>query len=172
MFINFIKELSVKKLLKSSLHNVKPTSLNHAIVTVGILIDGTYFEFIEELIEEFVANGIDRNNLKVLVYKDKIKKNEISLFPTFARKEINWNGQFDIDFVTDFSKTPFDLLVSYYDLEKTPLLLFTHSSKAHFKVGFSSVDKRVNHLMINTTVENFQVFTHELFRYLKILNKL
>jgi len=66
----------------------------------------------------------------------------------------------------------FDLLISYYDVEKAILLTITHNSKAQFKVGFSSVDKRLNHLMINTNAENYKVFTHELFRYLKILNKI
>ena len=79
---------------------------------------------------------------------------------------------FDLDIVTAFNNSTFDLLVSYYDIEKTPLILLTHQSKALLKVGFSSVDKRLNHLMINTMVENYKVFTHELFRYLKILKKI
>ena len=66
----------------------------------------------------------------------------------------------------------FDLLISYYDVEKAILLKITSNSKAVFKIGFSSVDKRLNHLMINTNADNYQVFTHELFRYLRILNKL
>ena len=172
MFIKFIKELSVKKILKSSLHNVKPTTLEHTIATVGILIDGTYFEFVDQLIHEFVNLGIEKENVKILVFKDKLKKNEILTFPTFTSKEMSWNGHFQQDYITEFTNTPFDLLVSYYDLEKTALLLTTHRSKAFFKVGFSLVDKRLNHLMINTTVENYKVFTHELFRYLKILNKI
>ena len=172
MFIKFIKEFSVKKILKSSLHNVTPTILENPIQTIGILTDGNYFENTEQLIQEFVQNGMDKNKIKTLVFKDKIKKNEVNLFPTFTSKNMNWNGHFDSDYVTEFINTPFDLLVSYYDFEKTPLLLITHQSKALFKVGFSSIDKRLNHLMINTTVENYKVFAHESFRYLKILNKL
>ena len=71
----------------------------------------------------------------------------------------------------DFINEKFDLLISYYDVEKAILLKITHNSKAQFKVGFSSVDKRLNHLMINTNAENYKVFVHELFRYLKILNR-
>jgi hypothetical protein len=48
-----------------------------------------------------------------------------------------------------------------------------HSSiKGEFKVGFTAIDKRLNDLMINTNAENYIVFTHEIFEYLKILNKL
>jgi len=72
----------------------------------------------------------------------------------------------------NFTNTNFDLLLSYYDVEKAPLLLITHLSKASFKVGFASVDKRLNHFMIDTNAENYKVFMEELFKYLKILNKL
>jgi len=44
-------------------------------------------------------------------------------------------------------------------------------SQAKFKVGFDTVDKRVNHFIIKTLVEDFNEFVLELFKYLKILNK-
>jgi len=64
------------------------------------------------------------------------------------------------------------MLISYYDIEKAALLLVTQRTNANFKVGFSTIDKRLNHFMINTVAENYTVFTNELFRYLKILNKI
>jgi hypothetical protein len=64
------------------------------------------------------------------------------------------------------------MLISYYDFEKAPLMIITQQSKASFKVGFSTIDKRLNHFMIDTNVEKQEVFTNELFRYLKILNKI
>jgi len=45
-------------------------------------------------------------------------------------------------------------------------------SKAKFKVGFASVSKKLNHFMIGTHAEDHEVFMSELFKYLKILNKL
>lgn len=172
MFIKYIKEISIKKILKSSLHNVKPSVATAPIQTIGILIDESYFYDKEQLKQELVLNGIKENNIKMIVFKDKIKKNETFSDPTFSNKEMNWKGDLLPDFVTEFTKTPFDMLISYYDTEKAPLLLTTHHSKALFKVGFSTVDKRLNHLMINTNAENYKVFVHELFRYLKILNKI
>lgn len=172
MFIKYIKELSVKKILKSSLHNVTPSSLTTPIQTVGILADESYFQDKEQLIKEIVANGIKESNIKMIVFKDKIKKNEVFTQPTFSNKNMSWKGDLSPDFIVEFTETPFDMLISYYDTEKAPLLLITHHSKALFKAGFSTVDKRLNHLMINTNAENYKVFVHELFRYLKILNKI
>jgi hypothetical protein len=47
--------------------------------------------------------------------------------------------------VNDFINKEFDLLISYYNIEKTILLQLKL-----FKVGFSSIDKRLNHFMIQT----------------------
>jgi hypothetical protein len=74
--------------------------------------------------------------------------------------------------VTNFTEQHFDLLISYYDVQKPALLLVTKSSKAKFKVGFQTIDKRVNHLSINSIAENYSEFISELFKYLKILKKI
>ena len=172
MFIKLIKELSLKKILKSTLKPVKPTVLSSKIKTVGVLVDESYFSQKEELVNELIKGGIARDAIKLLVYRDKVKKNETFQVSTFSNKDMDWKGDFTPKFVNEFIETPFDLLISYYDLEKAPLLLVTHHSKALFRVGFSTVDKRLHHLMINTNAENHIVFVHELLRYLKILNKI
>jgi hypothetical protein len=172
MFLNYIKDFSVKKILKNSLHNVKSSSLSTTIQTVGLLIDASYFSEKEALINELIANGIAADNIKVIVYKDKFKKSDAHPYPTFGAKHLNWKGEITDSQVNDFVNENFDLLINYYDVEKAILMVATHNSKALFKVGFSSIDKRLNHLMINTSAENYKVFIHELFRYLKILNKL
>lgn len=172
MFLNYIKDFFAKKILKNSLHNVKSSASINSIQTVGLLIDENYFFEKEALVKELVANGILQNNIKVIVYRDKLKKNEVYSQPTFCAKNLNWRAEIMNPIVVDFVNHKFDLLINYYDTEKAILLTITHNSKAQFKVGFTSIDKRLNHLMINTNAENFKVFIHELFRYLKILNKI
>ena len=172
MFINYIKKIFLKKILKKSLHNVKPCSLTTPIQTVGLLVDESYFSDKEALIKELVAGGIQKDNIKTIVFKDKIKKNEFFSHATFSNKDVSWKGNIEKVFVSEFINTPFDMLISYYDIEKAPLLLVTNHAKALFKVGFSAVDKRLNHLMIDTNAENHKVFVHELIKYLKILSKI
>ena len=172
MFLNYIKNYFLIKILKNNLHNVKTSSSIASIQTVGLLIDESYFFEKEALVNDLKANGILESNIKIIVYKDKWKKNEVYSRPTFGIKHLNWNAQINNPEVNDFITEKFDLLISYYDVEKAFLIKITHSSKALFKVGFSSVDKRLNHLIINTNAENHTVFVHELFRYLKILNKI
>lgn len=172
MFLNYIKELSVKKTVKNSLLTVKNSIESGTITSIGLLIDESYFAEINLLVNELSSNGILANNIEVIVYRDRLKKNKNISQATFSSKDLNWNGTIDNVAVNDFVNKEFDLLISYYDVEKAILLVLTNESKARFKVGFSSIDKRLNDLMINTNAENYKVFTHELFRYLKILNKI
>lgn len=172
MFLNYLKDYFLKRILKNSLQNVKSISSSVSIQTVGVLIDESYFFKKEGLIEELISNGIDENDIKIIVYRDSLKKNEEYSQPTFSIKHLSWKAEITNPTVNDFINEKFDLLISYYDVERAILLNITHNSKALFKVGFSSVDKKLNHLMINTHTENYKVFVHELFRYLKILNKI
>jgi len=172
MFLNYIKNYFLLNFLKNNIHNTNVNKEISTIQTIGLLIDESYFSEKEALIAEIIANGIFKNNIKIIVYTDKWKKNETYSYPTFGIKHLNWNIQITEPTVREFIKEKFDLLISYYDVEKAFLKKVTNHSSAQFKVGFSSVDKKLNHLMINTNVENHTVFVHELFRYLKILNKI
>ncbi len=172
MFLNYFKDFSTKKIVKKSLSNVKHTASDNVIKTVGIIFDETYFYEREALVSELIRNGITEDHIKVLVFKDKIKKNEVFDDPVFSHRDLSWRGTVDKKEVKEFVAEPFDLLINYYDTEKAALLLVSHLSKASFKVGFASIDKRLNHFLINTNAENYKVFMDELFKYLKILNKL
>lgn len=172
MFLNFLKNFFLKRKLKNSVFNVNSSFSDEKINTVGIIVDESYFSEKENLIKELIKNDVNQNNIKLLIYKDKFKKNEVMRFPSFSMKNISWSGEIEQPETIDFLSKPFDMLISYYDIEKVPLLLATQQSKAVFKVGFSTIDKRLNHFMINTNAENFQVFSSELFKYLKILNKI
>ena len=172
MFLNHIKEFSLKRILKKSFPNVNSNINVTSIKSVGLLIDESYFEHKADLINELILNGFEKDNIKVLVFKDKINKNNVFNYPTFNNKQINLSGKFTENVIIDFIQEKFDLLISYYDAEKISLLLITNRSKASFKVGFSSIDKRCNNLMITTNTKNYKIFVLEMFKYLKILKKI
>ncbi|MFV8369391.1 DUF6913 domain-containing protein [Flavobacterium sp. LB2R40] len=172
MFLNYIKNFFVKKTLKNSLQNLKSNASTAAIHTVGLVVDATDFVKIELLIKELSSFGIVPESIKTIVYNGKLKKGNKDTYPTFNARHLNWNGQISSPAVHDFINQKFDLLISYYDIEKAILMQITHHSKANFKVGFSTIDKRLNHFMIKTEVNSYSVFVSELFKYLKLLNKI
>ncbi len=172
MFLSYLKDLVTKKIVKKELSNTTPAPADGKVKTVGILFDQTYFQEREALVAELVANGIAPENINILVFKDRIRKNDTFDYPVFSHKDIKWTAAINKPEVNDFICTGFDLLINYYDTEKAALLLVSHLSKAKFKAGFSAVDKRLHHFMIDTNAENYKVFSDELFKYLKILNKI
>ena len=172
MFLNKIKDFWTKKIVKKKLSNVKLIKSDTLIKKVGIVFDESYFYEREGLLSELVLQGVELNNIEILVFKNKIKKKETFDYPVYSYKNLTWSASIDALQFKKFTTTNFDLLISYYDVEKTPLLLVTQHAKASFKVGFASIDKRLHHFMIDTNAENYKVFMEELFKYLKILNKL
>lgn len=167
MFLNYLKDFFIKKTLKNNLHNVKKEVFTSNIQTIGLLIDESNFRHSKALIAELVLKGIDSERIKVIVYRNKFKDKKAYLFPTFSKKHIDWKGDSKLDFLTEFIETEFDLLISYYDVQKPILKLITNKSKAKFKVGFASIDKNINRWMIDTSLENYRLFVFELFKYLK-----
>lgn len=172
MFLNYIKNFLVKKTLKNSLQDSKMNHSSVIVQTVGLLVDVTNFSAIELLIAELIGNGILEKNIKTIVYCDAVKKKEGLKYPTFSGAQLKWNGEIRGHEINEFSNEKFDLLISFYDIEKAILMQITHDSKAQFKVGFSSIDKRLNHFIIKTEINNDTVFVRELFKYLKLLNKI
>jgi hypothetical protein len=172
MFLNSIKNYFLLKFIKNNLHNVIPIDETTTVTTVGLLLDETFFSEKESLMQDLVANGISIDTIRVVLYHDKSQKKEINPDRRYTIRFINWKGQIADQNLREFCSEKFDLLLNYYDVENALLVKLTDCSKAKFKVGFSSVDKRLNHLLIDTTIENKTVFIQELFKYLKILKKI
>jgi hypothetical protein len=172
MFLKFIKDFSLKKIIRKSLASYKPVANQDVVATIGIIIDETYFSDKDALTSDLVVNGFKAENINTLSFKDRINKKEVMDCCHFTRKDIASDGSFTKEDVAAFINTPFDMVISYYDVEKAPLVCATLQSKAKFKAGFATVDKRLNHFTINTVAEKHAEFISELIKYLGILNKI
>lgn len=172
MFLNYIKNLFLKRILKKQLRNVKNVFFNCPVIKIGLIIDHSRFFETDALKQEIINKGIKEDNIKIILYRDNLSNKENNLQPAFSLKDLNVTGNFTQQALNDFISDQFDLLISYYNEEKPFLLLLTNISKAKFKTGFFTIDKRLNHLLINTNLEDYKGFTNELFKYLKILNKI
>lgn len=172
MFYKIIKNFFLKKNVTKRLLKQKNQLAQQKIATVGLLVDETYFSNTAALVDQLISKGIEKDNITVLIYKDKIKSKELITSPFLALKNISFAGEIDKPEVVDFLETPFDILINYYDVNKYRIMLLSIQSKAKFKVGFETVDKRVNDFIIKELVDNYSAFITELFKYLKILKKL
>lgn len=172
MFLKFIKDFSLKKNIKNTLTNYKAPVSDVAVVTVGVLLDETYFAGREEFLNEIASYGVNPRNVETLSFYERVKKKELPQCCHFSYADVGPGGAFTQEDVNAFINKPFDLLISYYDVQKPPLALITLQSKATFKAGFSTTDSRLHTFMVASQVEKYKEFTAELFKYLKILNKL
>jgi len=165
MFLSYIKGFFVKRKLKNIFYDVKSSTFSGAIKTVGLIIDESHFLERNSLMKELVENGILEENITIITYKNSVSKSGTTA--DFSSKDLKSNFEIANAAVNDFISQDFDVLISYYEIEKPILMLISHRSIAKLKVGFASIDKRLNHLIIDTTAEKHEVFTNELFKYLK-----
>ena len=172
MFSKIIKDFFLKRIISSKLTNANLEVSVSKINTIGIIIDESYFTNIDSLKKEIEQYGVEVNKIQILLFKKKVSKKEIVKELFFTRSNVKINGEINKEDVNAFLEQQFDLLINYYEVERPSLLLVSKASKAKFKVGFSTVDKRINHFMINTSLIQHKEFVFELFKYLKILNKL
>ena len=88
MFYNIIKNFFLKKNVKKRLATQNSLASNDKVLTVGILVDETYFTETAQLVERIVSQGISADNISILVYKDKIKKKEEIKEPFLSLKNM------------------------------------------------------------------------------------
>jgi hypothetical protein len=172
MFLNYIKDFFVKRILKKNFQSTRSSLGSDIIRTVGLLVDESSSLAANIIVASLISQGILKQNIDVLVYNEKQKKDKNHKLPSYSIGDLNWDGSLRSGTANEFIANEFDLLINYYELEKAALLAVSYNSKANFTVGFSTVDKQLNDLIIKTAAEDQLVFINETFKYLKILNKI
>ncbi len=161
------------KYLEDELAKSKPLSNRKpGVSSIGCIVDMDKFpdpEAFNKLITDF---SLQPNGVKIIGYK----KDEAAHSPFGIQfctdKDLGWNGTIENGFVSEFVDREYDVLINYYTDDKLVLNLLTARTNARIKVGFPSVDTKLNDLIFDTAVSNFDVFRAELKKYLKVLNEL
>lgn len=170
MFFKIIKDFFIRKKVKQLLLSYKLSSSPLKINKIGVIIDETFFNDTEPFLA--LLNNISQTQLEinVLVYSDK--KVDKTILNTLQYKYIGGSGKINHEYTNIFLNQNFDMLIGYYDLHKPIFKLLSLQSKANFKVGINKINKKINHLVIQNTMKDYEVFVAELTKYLKILNKI
>ena len=170
MFLDYLKNFVIKKVISKSLSaNIVPTDV-HKIQTVGIILDQAFLNVLQKIKQNLVAYGILEENIEIIIRTTPAKADAACNYNTFNASNVTWAGTFSDEKIEKFIQKDFDLLINYYDQQKPVLMMVSSLSKANFKVGFATIDKRVNNLIIDASAEEYSIFNQELFKYLKILN--
>lgn len=171
MFPPFLKDFALKKIVKKRLVNAVAGASFDRIRSVGILVDEPFAAQAARLEKALERAGVDASHVRTLIYTTSAKP-EINDYDSFSVKDLNWQGNIKPGSAHLFAHTKFDLLINYFDVEKAGLLAVASESPAIFKIGLGNVSPKLNHLIIDASPLDENVFIDELFRYLGILNKI
>lgn len=167
------KVKSALKYLEDELGNSKnPSDRKKGITSIGCIVDMDNFsnaEVFYELLKDF---SLAPNAIQIIGYKRDHDKNTPFSIQFFTDKELGWNGTIENGHVSEFVGREYDLLINYFNEDRLLLKLLSARANARLKVGFSGVDAKVNDLIFNSPMSDFQTFKNELKKYLKVLKEI
>jgi hypothetical protein len=172
MFFNKIQLILIKKNLKNRLTNVSHNGSGSSVKKVGVILDEKYLNFKEKIQNSLIKNSILEKNIKFIVFTNSQKKEDRAVEDRFSINDFNSNATINSSRLNWFLDEKFDLLINYYDENNPIMMLLTQITSSNFKVGFAHIDKRLNHLLIQTKATEQSVFMDETIKYLQILKKI
>lgn len=168
-----LRKKSILKTINSQLNKREAYNGEIKLRKLGVLIDARKDVDIFSIVKLADAIGVKSNQLQIMGFKDlkaHIEDDHVGQTNYFDEKMVKFTGGFTSESLNTFVEETFDVLINFYHEDYNILNLVASSSKAKFKVGFASVDNRINDLVIGTPSNNTDLFINELKKYLKILN--
>ena len=142
------------------------------VVSLGVIFnidEVDNFELFTKL-ADFIK--VRPNRMKIIAFSESKKDMVNTWDECYNPKDFGWKGSIKNKALQSFLDTEFDLLISYYKEDVLELKMMTGLSKAKFKIGNLQSDERINDVIIKTSLVEFHLFKEEVFKYLKILNKI
>tara|TARA_B100001287_G_scaffold242447_1_gene217891 strand:+ start:132 stop:683 length:552 start_codon:yes stop_codon:yes gene_type:complete len=166
----FHRELKLNK-RKKSVSNLEDAK------SIGILFEATTKEQILEvkpLIDYFFKL---RKDVKAFGYVNSKKFDECHIpklqYDFFNLKDLNWYYKPQNDYILNFVKKEYDILINLSDSNCIPLKYLVASSLARFKVGKHEEGYEIYDLMIKLDKkdDNMKKLISEIAKYLKVINR-
>lgn len=124
----------------------------------------SFLEFGREL-------NLDKDDLKMVICREKVFKNDLFKQPLISLKDFSWNGNLS-ESSSAFLNAEYDVLISFTASENKMADFLVSVTRARLKVGRKKDDKDgIFDLNISADLSAPEVFTAELKKYLKILKK-
>ena len=172
MILKGFKEKSNEKYLNRLLSERHVNINEDAVVSLGVILNIDEIDDFELFTKLADYIKVRPNRVKIIAFSESKKEVLNTWDECYNPKDFGWKGVIKNSELESFLDTKFDVLISYYEQEILELKMITAFSKAKFKIGILQSDERINDLIIKTTLNEFDVFKEEVFKYLKILNKI
>lgn len=161
---------SAKKYLEERYKEIADSQEGNGIKSVGVLFDLKYINQLEVLESIRKDLGLKINEWHILGFG----KNEATKYsiPCCDGRNIGWNGTIDCGNFKEFEGRNFDLLLNLFETIPLGLELMSARVNARRRIGIGDAKKELNHIIIDTSATNLDVFKRELIKYLKVLGEL
>jgi len=170
MIFKSLHESLVKKKINKSLVllneqiRIKP----NPVKTIGCIIDPLFPVEVNNFIKLVNKIGLKEKDLKLITFQEN--ENGFNIFSNMnvTPKSISFTGNLTGKDSLEFISYDYDLLINFFKSNNV-LTLLSSKVNAKFRVGFSSVDSRLNDLMFSDKINKFKEFDSELIKYLRII---
>ncbi|MBT8260969.1 MAG: hypothetical protein HKO92_01375 [Flavobacteriaceae bacterium] len=170
MFLKRFKDKSNQKYINNVLNSRISNVKNKRINSVGILFNLAEFSDYDVFKKFIKSLNVKDNKVKFIAYIEDEKDTLNSWDSYYYEKDFGWKGKVNNIELQEFINTKFDLLISYYTVNRYELNIVTALSKANFKVGIAIHDERLNDFIVKVKPNEFVTFITELKKYFKVLN--
>ena len=138
------------------------------IKTLGCIIDPSFPVSVDKFINLSNSLGLKEKDLKIITFQEN--KNTFNVFSNMniTPECISFTGKLNGKDSLEFISFEFDLLINFFKSNHY-LILLSSKTNAKFRVGFESVDSKLNDLIFSEKIKNYLEFKMELIKYLKLI---
>ena len=167
-----IKDKFLQKKIDNSLHILlnQNRKFKKPIRKVGFIIDSELDIDYLDIVSLTENIGLKEKDIKVVSYS-KTSFNDPFYKMRVSDDSINFFGNINSADANEFISYNYDLLINYFGSNKI-LSLISAKSNAKFRVGFDNSNQKLNDIIFKDIYNNFEKFSNQLVKYLKILNEM
>jgi hypothetical protein len=155
-------EKSLTELSKD--HRIKP----NPIKTLACIVDPSFPISIDNFIDLSNSLGLKEKDFKIITFQKN--RNIFNVFSSLNMTPecVSFYGNLDGKDSLEFVSFEYDLLINLFKSNRF-LTLLSSKTNAKFRVGFESVDSRLNDLIFSQKIIKYNDFKTEIVKYLKMI---
>lgn len=168
MFFNHFKHRWMRKELNRSTNRLG-SKLSRAPRTLLIVFDiqeVTDYDFFYQWAQQL---GIDRDAVTLLAYTSNSKQIELDDLCVIDNRVVGFMGGITDIKLKQLMQQAYDLQINYYSTNDRILNFVSQSMQSSVKIGLGNDRLVDSQLVIQTSIDDSQVFITELKKYIKIL---
>ena len=162
MFKNRVVEKALDELSSRTVN--KPDTVRSVIclIDLSILNESNLNIYIERIF------GIKKNKIVTVYYAPKQSKELTYYSPLFCNRHLHWDGTLIHPTKKKIMSKKYDLLFNFFMKDNRTLQSISSHVKADFRVGYATVDHRLNDFMLgnenNSAEQFFYTFNNFFFK--------